>query len=507
MGIARPITSDARRAAFAVTFAAQTLFVSGCIMDGPFVDAEIDRLVSPGQSQTWAPAATQPSVTPLAIPMPSESAAALAAQRDAEASVSGAPLLVANPVQRRSLASCVDFALSNSPVTRGDWESARAVAATIGQADAAYYPDIGVAGTMGPSRYASPPFDTTQDGGSISLEMNWVLMDFGRRDADSARARAQLVAANYAFNRAMQQLVFAVQSAYFRLDAKISLREAAHENVATAKKQLEATDDRMGVGLATRPEVLQARQQYQQSLYDLEQAKAEVFTAQAALAVAMGLPADQCPDIVALRDLPLPAGIDVGVEAAIATALQQRPDIASAVATVRGLNLAVRRAEADFLPILSFEGALGALSNSYTVSDSVATATQNGTQPSYTAQLAAEWLLFDGYERANVLREARSRVREAEAKLEQLRLVTTGEIWASYFDFFSAQKQYEAGVALLTASQDSYDSVYQSYLNGLATINDLLLAESFLFDARFELIESRAQYLTASATFILALGS
>jgi outer membrane protein TolC len=116
-------------------------------------------------------------------------------------------------------------------------------------------------------------------------------------------------------------------------------------------------------------------------------------------------------------------------------------------------------------------------------------------------------LLFDGYERANVLRQARSEVRVAEAKLEQLRLVTTGQVWASYFDFFSAQKRYEAGVALLVASQDSYDSVYQNYLNGLATINDLLLAESFLFDSRFELIKSRAQLLTASATFVLALGS
>ncbi len=492
--------------AWAFTIASASL-ASGCIMDGPFVDEDINRLVSSEQSVAWAPHGTTPPKTPLAIPVPAPDASVLAAQREAEASVVGAPLLVADPTAKHSLAQCIDYSLGHSPVTRGDWESARAVAATVGRADAAYYPDIGLAGSMGPSQYASAPYDTTQTSGTVSIEMNWVLMDFGRRDADSAKARAQLQAANYTFNRAMQQLVFGVQAAYFTLDAKISLRDAARENVATAKKQLEATDDRMSVGLATRPEVLQARQQYLQSLYDLEQSKAEVFTAQAALAVAMGLPADRCPDIVALRDLPLPAGLDLGVDVAIESALAQRPDIASVVATVRALNLAVRRAEADFLPIISFEGAGGVLGNSFSTTTGSSTTTGDLTTPVYTAQLAAEWLLFDGYERANVLREARSRVREAEARLEQLRLVTTGQVWASYFDFFSAKKQYEAGVALLTASQDSYDSVYQSYLNGLATINDLLVAESFLFDARFELIESRAQYLTASATFILALGS
>ena len=83
----------------------------------------------------------------------------------------------------------------------------------------------------------------------------------------------------------------------------------------------------------------------------------------------------------------------------------------------------------------------------------------------------------------------------------------TGEVWTGYFEFFAAQKRYEAGVALLAALQDSYDSIDMSYLNGLVTINDLLPAESDLFDARFELIRSRAQLLTASATFVLALGS
>ena len=369
-------------------------------------------------------------------------------------------------------------------------------------------PQIAFTGAMGPQKLAEAPLVVSQTAGTAAIGMNWVLMDFGRRDADSARARAQLIAANYTFNRTMQKLVYDVQNAYFTLDAKISLREAARENVATARKQLDATDDRMTVGLATRPEVLQARQQYLQTLYDLENAKSEVFTAQAALAVVMGIPADRAPNIVTLSELPLPDSLTKGVDIAIQSALDQRPDIASAISDVRAFEQKTKRAEADFLPVVSFAGGVGVTGNNFSYTQP---GTNGGSDAStvgtYSAQLTGSWLLFDGYERANVLRQARSEVRVAEAKLEQLRLVTTGQVWASYFDFFSAQKRYEAGVALLVASQDSYDSVYQNYLNGLATINDLLLAESFLFDSRFELIKSRAQLLTASATFVLALGS
>lgn len=492
---------------FALVSLATAVAMSGCVMDGPFVEADINKLVSKDSAVAWSAHGAPPPVTPLAVPV---------SLARTPADVAPAPT-AAQPLEshhdldaaRLSLPQCVDSALSNSPVTRAAWESARATAATVGIADAAYMPDIFFTGSTGPEQDLLGPIRNQQNLGLAAIGLNWVLMDFGRRDADSARARAQMIGANYTFNRAMQKLVYEVQSAYFTLDAKIALREAAHENVATARKQLDATEDRMTVGLATRPEVLQARQQFLQANYDLEDAKAAVYGAQARLSVAMGVSADRPCEIVRLNDLPLPDNLTRAIDSSIRAALEQRPDIAAAIAHVRAREQEVKRAEANFLPIISFEGFGGVSSQSYNVQ----VAPQNtpndasSTFGNYAAKLTAQWLIFDGYERAHALQQARSEVRAAQATLENLRLQTTGEVWTGYFELFSAQKRYEAGVALLTASQDSYESVYQSYLNGLVTINDLLQAESDLFDSRFELIKSRAQLLTASATFVLALGS
>ncbi len=481
--------------------------LSGCVMDGPFVSADIDKLVSKDSAVAWSRHGAEPPVTPLAVPVslaaaPVDRADTHRAQnvRDSDADRIEPPM---------SLPLCVDMALSKSPVTRAAWESARATAATVGIADAAYMPDIFFTGEVGPEQDLVGPIRNQQNLGLAAIGLNWVLMDFGRRDADSARARAQMIGANYSFNRAMQKLVYEVQAAYFNLDAKHSLREAARENVATARKQLDATEDRMTVGLATRPEVLQARQQFLQANYDLEDAKAAVFGAQARLSVAMGVPADRPCDIVRLSALPLPENLTTAIDRSIATALEQRPDIAAALSQVRAREEQVKRAEANFLPIISFEGFGGVSSQNYNVQIAPQNTPNDGSSTfgNYSAKLTGTWLIFDGYERAHALQQARSEVRAAHASLENLRLQTTGEVWTGYFEFFAAQKRYEAGVALLTASQDSYESVYQSYLNGLVTINDLLQAESDLFDSRFELIKSRAQLLTASATFVLALGS
>ena len=99
-------------------------------MDGPFVDQDIDKLVSHDSAVGWAPKGSPAPVTPLAIPVAQTMSEA--SRREAENSVVGAPLLVNDPTKKLSLTDCLDQALSNSPVTRGVWESARATAATVG---------------------------------------------------------------------------------------------------------------------------------------------------------------------------------------------------------------------------------------------------------------------------------------------------------------------------------------------------------------------------------------
>jgi outer membrane protein TolC len=127
----------------------------------------------------------------------------------------------------------------------------------------------------------------------------------------------------------------------------------------------------------------------------------------------------------------------------------------------------------------------------------------------FTAEigLRGTWLLYEGGERTAKLHEARANLARAEAQLDELQLTISNEVWMAYYDVRAARKRFLAGEALLAASQDSYDSVFASYVNGLATITQLIQSEAGLFDARYTLIQSRADLLMSAARLAYASGS
>ena len=134
------------------------------------------------------------------------------------------------------------------------------------------------------------------------------------------------------------------------------------------------------------------------------------------------------------------------------------------------------------------------------------TFTRNDTE--YGAFLNFEWKLFDGFERDNALREATSQRGAAEADLAALELRTMREVWKAYADVKTALSKHEYALALLTASEDAYESTLESYrAAGLATVLDLLAAQRELARARTTEIQSRADLLTTSAALTFAAGN
>ena len=120
------------------------------------------------------------------------------------------------------LADLIDFAHRTNPETRRAWEEARAAAAQVARAEAAYYPTLFLMAAGGTSRVADggPSLGTfTIEGPGINpqLQLNWILLDFGRRGSSVDRRGQELFQANFAFNRKLQEVAFAVSRNYFSL--------------------------------------------------------------------------------------------------------------------------------------------------------------------------------------------------------------------------------------------------------------------------------------------------
>ncbi len=409
---------------------------------------------------------------------------------------------------RYDLPALIDIALTNNPDTRQTWELARAAAAAYGSSRAPFYP---VVSAQVPGGYEREMFELPGQNGVLKqwqvtpmLAFTYTLLDFGRRDAGAAAARAQLAAANFSFNRRLQDVVFATQRAFYSIGAAKAAVQAAQQNVELASTDDEAVSRRVDLGLATQPALLLSRQAVAQSQYDLASARLAVREAQANMAVALGVAANTALDVPSLASIPIPAGLGVEVDQLIESAVRNRPDLAAGVATLDARRAAVAQAKAQFYPTVGISGNYGEQAWDYRY---VGTLTVKTAQPQYAALLTVNWDLFTGFKRLNDVRQAEADRDAAGAQLKSLEVDAISSVWRAYYEFQTALSRYEYAKALLAASQESYDANLDTYRQGLSTIVELLTADRDLANARYTIVQSRADLLTSSAAVAYAVGA
>ena len=414
--------------------------------------------------------------------------------------------------QNLTLAELIGFALANNPSTRSSWRSAQGAAAAAGIARAPFYPTVSAQSAnsyqrsidLVPHHWGS--LKTWQSRNIISLDYD--LIDFGRRDASGAAALDRLFEADLLFNRTVQQVVFEVERSFYADEAAQAGVDAALVTAKLARTDLRAANLRHQHGLATGPELLLATQRDAQAEYDLENARLAVSLAQADLAVALGVRASELSAIRAPNPQPLPRSLGADVDQLIDSAVRDRPDLSAKVSEVRAREADVKLARASLYPTISATTYYGEQGFTYRLSNpSPPTLTQTAMSPEYGAGLTLKWDIFTGFSRVNSIKEAEATQDAARADLEAAEVEVAANVWRAYFTYVTAQRKYDYAQALLTASQSSYNSNFQSYRHGLATIVDLLSAERELAAARFTMIGARADLMISAAAVSFATGA
>lgn len=410
--------------------------------------------------------------------------------------------------QEYDLPQLIDVALLNNPETQRSWSAARSAAAAFGAAQAPYYPQAALSADNGYERtiieLPGAPGVLRQWQADPIVAMNWTLLDFGRRRSASDSAEDRLIAANLAFNRSIQGVVFNIEAAFYALDAADGAVIAAQQNLKLAETDFDAVRQRVDMGLATEPQRLLAKETVAQSQFDLANAQLLVHDAQSQMAVALGVPADPPVRIVGLETLSPPQALNQSVETLIAEARRERPDLSAKVASLRASEADITRARAQFLPVVGLSTSYG--ENFWNFTFMLPRTIQTG-QPQYSALLTLRWDLFTGFRRLNDVRQAEDERDVARADLRSTEINTIAEMWRAYFEVSSSLSKYTFAQSLVTASQESYDANLETYRQGLSTIVELLTAERDLANARYTFIQSKAQLLTAYAAVAFAAGA
>ena len=405
-----------------------------------------------------------------------------------------------NPARTYTLPELVDLAEAHNPATRLSWERARAQAAKLGVSRSELYPTLAAAALSDTTRSEADfgnRFDSqfVQDF-EIAMELNYTILDFGGRSGRILTSKAQLLAANFAFNDTHRRVIYEVQEAYYRLLNFMGQEEAAKVSLSNAQTVQESAEQRMANGLATLPDVLEARSATAQAEYDLQSIVGAEEIARGDLATAIGTSPTVAIRIQPLDQIPTPESVGDTVDDTIRRALQQRPDLLQQVAEIRAANGTIKEARSAYYPALTVT-VNPAVPSLYGVQSPYAWTHTTGLTGGLRFSLS--WTVFDGGARKNRLAQARADERAAEAEAKVKRNEIADEVWKAYSNLNTAFRQRQAAIALLDSAGQSYNAALESYKYGVRNLLDVTAAQRTLAQARSADVLARTQVLTSLA--------
>ena len=407
------------------------------------------------------------------------------------------------------LTDLVDLGMRSNPVTRNSWEQARAAAAGLGIAEAQWLPVISVNVHGGYWRYPFP-----ESGSAFSLKgtaidsavsMTWNLFDKSR-SAKIDVALQQSFAANFSLNRTHQKVLWDIERSFYGLLAAESRVQASEITLNQTVQNAKSIEAQFHKGLATQPEALLAIQDQAKAGYELQGARGSVMEKQAELAESLGITPNVQLKTVALSDVPLPKGLEESADLIIDQALTDRPDLAAKLSELRVKEAEIRKAEATYWPTIGFSGDAGWKQWSYQNATGAPGQTVNIGSPLTDAFITMNWNLFEGFAGTNGIAQAEAKRNAAQAEFDELQLRVIRDVWKAYAEFKTALRKREFAVAMLKAAERSYDAAKETYVQGVATVIELLTAEKNLANARYTEIDSKAGLLQSAAALVYASG-
>lgn len=418
-----------------------------------------------------------------------------------------------------TVSEMVDLALRYNPTTANTWATARAAAFNWQASQSALYPAINfeenfnhidesaisiTPGTTASSNNVTPT--PTSGAGAMKhfnsfnslVSLQYLLMDFGGRDASIEFTLHALYASNWTHNRSLQDVTINVLDSYYGYINATELLRARLDDLKDSKANLDAADEQLRSGVSTRIDYLQAKSNYVNVQLSVEQLKGQVEVTHGQLAAALGLTADSAFKVEPLPEkLPLDQ-VSQSVEELLESAKVQRPDLAATYAQYRQqvANLQIVRSQA--LPTIS-------LQSNYQRNTFPSNSRINNYQ--YTTTVGLSVPIFTGFLHVNQIRGAKEEVIASYTQMQEKELSVSLEAVTNYYAYKTAVQTLKYSEEYLKFAEESYNATRQGYQSGIQTFVDVLVAQAVLSNARAQHVSARTNWVTSLANLSYSTGS
>jgi outer membrane protein TolC len=279
---------------------------------------------------------------------------------------------------------------------------------------------------------------------------------------------------------ARQNIAFQVFHTYLEVQKADAQLKASDKAVADARENMRLATVRTSSGVGLKSDELRSRTQLSMVEQQLISAQNNLTLARMKLALLIGLPEDNVFEVSSLLEtVPAPAMNDQST----GEALLNRIEIKQSHVELEKSDAALRLARSEYLPTV---GAFA--SYQLNAKDAPFTADNDA----WTAGVSLKWNLFDGFRRYSERKRALSGQSAAREMLESTTKDVRYQLRESYIRRDEAGKRLEVARHALLDAEETVRLLGKRYENSLATMVELLDAQSALNQVRANLVDAEA---------------
>lgn len=396
------------------------------------------------------------------------------------------------------LADVINLALCRNPQTKKLYMGALATAAEYGQTKADYLPELNFrAGINQSDTNVHHGRDSNSTMASAGINLNWLLYDFGGREASNESIRQSLNAALATRSDTLQSLIFDAAQLYFQVFAAQEEYKNSNAALASALSAFEAASERYEQGLAALSDKLQAETSYSNAQLSVTKAEEQIALAKGKLAVLLNYAPDQPLELYEEQYSVNYFSLPDDIETLFKKALNNRADIAAKKAVVKKAEASLNIQQAQNAPSLNLSAGLNAQDE-----------LTHGGPRSNTSSVGLTMTvpLFTGFKNQYRISQARYQLEQSKAELKQLENDIRQEVWVTFQNFLTVKKTYEISLTMFASADQNARVALGAYKAGKGNILNVLDAQSKLADVRTTQSRSFYDLLIAKINIIRKVG-
>ncbi|MEW6068150.1 MAG: TolC family protein [Nitrospirota bacterium] len=386
-----------------------------------------------------------------------------------------------------NLDRCIEIALKRHPDVIAAMNNVNANQSRIGQAKADYYPQIDW--SSGYSRYSDASETTDEYSSSVTMRQN--IYDFGKTSTQVNIQSLNLNASGSDLENVIQQVIFNVKQAYYRILQAKDNRDVALETIKQFQQHLEQAKGFYEVGTKPKFDVTKAEVDISNAKLNLIRAENVLRIAKVTLNNAMGVP--EAPEYEIVGNLSFEKHI-ITLEDAIQKAYKERHDLRSFILKGRSAEKAIELAKKDYYPVVTGNATYNWSGEKFPLEDG------------WDIGATITFPLFSGFLTKYQVEEARANLNVLKANEESLRQSILLEVQEAYLSLHEAEERIITSEIAVRQAEENLELAKGRYEVGVGNPIEFTDAIVVYVNAKMTHIQAIYDYKIAQASLQWAMG-